>query len=93
MLLFSWADLRNRGHARPKRKGSQSGLPGICLKAVVLVGLHMAASPPVLLPSTLTFLADFLLVFFLQTPLKKTNALIAQMGITFLNAVSAYVNS
>uniref|UniRef100_A0A663MTF8 N-acetylglucosamine-6-sulfatase n=1 Tax=Athene cunicularia TaxID=194338 RepID=A0A663MTF8_ATHCN len=34
----------------------------------------------------LTCLADFLLVPFFQTPLKKTNALIAQKGITFLNA-------
>uniref|UniRef100_A0A803V8A7 N-acetylglucosamine-6-sulfatase n=1 Tax=Ficedula albicollis TaxID=59894 RepID=A0A803V8A7_FICAL len=32
------------------------------------------------------FLADALLVLSFQTPLKKTNALIAQMGITFVNA-------
>uniref|UniRef100_A0A8C0UN14 N-acetylglucosamine-6-sulfatase n=1 Tax=Cyanistes caeruleus TaxID=156563 RepID=A0A8C0UN14_CYACU len=34
----------------------------------------------------LAFLADALLVLSFQTPLKKTNALIAQMGITFVNA-------
>lgn len=29
----------------------------------------------------------------LQTPMKKTNALIAQMGVTFSNAVSACLNA
>uniref|UniRef100_A0A8C0UMX0 N-acetylglucosamine-6-sulfatase n=2 Tax=Cyanistes caeruleus TaxID=156563 RepID=A0A8C0UMX0_CYACU len=38
------------------------------------------------LPGILAFLADALLVLSFQTPLKKTNALIAQMGITFVNA-------
>lgn len=50
-------------------------------------GTCVSASAALL--SILVVLADFLLVLFFQTPLKKTNALIAQMGVTFLNAVSA----
>lgn len=55
--------------------------------------LQAACFKSLALPGIFAFLADALLVLSFQTPLKKTNALIAQMGITFVNAVSVCVNA
>lgn len=75
-----WAMPENRGGGPSKTvvAGLLSASRAACFTSITLLGV-------------LTSLADCGLVPLFQTPLKKTNALIAQMGITFLNAVSVYI--
>lgn len=83
-----WDALRWAASAEPPAELVVAG-PGAGQRVTALceAARHSAASRGVLACA-----ADCA-VPLLQTPMKKTNALIAQMGVTFLNAVSVCLNA